>query len=96
MLTGLKIFLFGMQLDIVMYHISIDAERVHDALGQTSAPVLPIVVVGLLLRGSLDEVVALNDTLLVCQRLELGSDRHLMASSCRNLQRISRGPQLVI
>lgn len=85
MLTGLKIFLFCMQLDIIMHHISIDAERVHDTLGQTSAPVLPLVVVGLLLRGSLKEVVALNDTLLVCQRFELGSDRHLMASSSRNL-----------
>ena len=85
MLTGLKIFLFGMQLDIVMHHAGIDAERVHDTLGQTSAPVLPLVVVCLLLRGSLEEVVALNDTLLICQRLELGTDCHLMASSRRNL-----------
>ena len=96
MLTGLEILFLCVQLDIVMHHTSIDAERVHDTLGQTSAPVLPLVVVALFFGSGLDEVVALDDTLLVCQRFELGTDRHLMASSCRNLQRISRGPQLVV
>ena len=95
-MTGMKVLFLRMQLNIVVHHVCINAEGVHDALGQTLAPVLPLVVVALLLLGILDKVVALMNAFLVCQRLELGADRHLMAGRRRNLERIGSGSQLVV